>query len=212
MATGILGKKLGMTRYFDANGQNVVVTVLEAGPCYVTEIRTKEKHGYDAVQLAFEPLREKLVNRPLLGHFKRANVKPMRIIKEFRNFDGIGNLKLGDELKADVFSVGDLVSVTGISKGKGFMGAVRRHHFRGGPKTHGQSDRHRAPGSLGQSSYPSRVYKGLRMAGRMGNEQVTVRNLKVIKVDAEKNLLMVKGAVPGHNQNYVFIKKTASVA
>ncbi|MDZ7331830.1 MAG: 50S ribosomal protein L3 [candidate division KSB1 bacterium] len=205
--SSLIGKKIGMTRYFDDSGQNVVVTVLEAGPCYVTDLRTREKHGYDAVQLGFEPVREKLITRPLMGHFKRANVRPLRILKEFRNFDGINNLKLGDELRVSLFSVGDLVSVTGISKGKGFMGAVKRHHFRGGPKTHGQSDRHRAPGSLGQSSYPSRVYKGLRMAGRMGNEQVTVRNLKVIKVDVEKNLLMVKGAVPGRNQNFVFIKK-----
>ncbi len=205
--SSLIGKKIGMTRYFDASGQNVVVTVLQAGPCYVTELRTREKHGYDAVQLGFEPVREKLMTRPLMGHFKRANVKPLRILKEFRNFDGMANLKLGDELRVDVFSVGDLVTITGISKGKGFMGAVKRHHFSGGPKTHGQSDRHRAPGSLGQSSYPSRVYKGLRMAGRMGNEQVTVRNLKVIKVDVEKNLLMVKGAVPGRNQNFVFIKK-----
>ncbi|MDZ7334668.1 MAG: 50S ribosomal protein L3 [candidate division KSB1 bacterium] len=205
--SSLIGKKIGMTRYFDDSGQNVVVTVLEAGPCYVTDLRTREKHGYDAVQLGFEPVREKLITRPLMGHFKRANVRPLRILKEFRNFDGMNNLKLGDELRVSLFSVGDLVSVTGISKGKGFMGAVKRHHFRGGPKTHGQSDRHRAPGSLGQSSYPSRVYKGLRMAGRMGNEQVTVRNLKVIKVDVEKNLLMVKGAVPGRNQNFVFIKK-----
>lgn len=205
--SSLIGKKIGMTRYFDDHGQNVVVTVLEAGPCYVTELRTREKHGYDAVQLGFEPVREKLITRPLMGHFKRANVRPLRILKEFRNFDGMNNLKLGDELRVNLFSVGDLVSITGISKGKGFMGAVKRHHFRGGPKTHGQSDRHRAPGSLGQSSYPSRVYKGLRMAGRMGNEQVTVRNLRVIKVDVEKNLLMVKGAVPGRNQNFVFIKK-----
>lgn len=205
--SSLIGKKIGMTRYFDDSGQNVVVTVLEAGPCYVTDLRTREKHGYDAVQLGFEPVREKLITRPLMGHFKRANVRPLRILKEFRNFDGINNLKLGDELRVNLFSVGDLVSVTGISKGKGFMGAVKRHHFRGGPKTHGQSDRHRAPGSLGQSSYPSRVYKGLRMAGRMGNEQVTIRNLRVIKVDVEKNLLMVKGAVPGRNQNFVFIKK-----
>lgn len=205
--SSLIGKKIGMTRYFDDSGQNVVVTVLEAGPCYVTDLRTREKHGYDAVQLGFEPVREKLITRPLMGHFKRANVRPLRILKEFRNFDGMNNLKLGDELRVNLFSVGDLVSVTGISKGKGFMGAVKRHHFRGGPKTHGQSDRHRAPGSLGQSSYPSRVYKGLRMAGRMGNEQVTIRNLRVIKVDVEKNLLMVKGAVPGRNQNFVFIKK-----
>ena len=208
--SSLIGKKLGMTRYYDQSGQNVVVTILEAGPCYVTEIRSKKKHGYYAVQLGFDPKREKLITKPVMGHLKKAKVKPLKMIKEFRNFDSQNDLKLGDEIKVDVFSIGDRVTVTGISKGKGFAGAVKRHHFKGGPKTHGQSDRHRAPGSLGQSSYPSRVYKGLRMAGRMGNEKVSVKNLKVIKVDAEKNLLIVKGAVPGHSKNYVFIKKQVS--
>ncbi len=205
--SSLIGKKLGMTRYYDQSGQNIVVTVLEAGPCYVTEIRSKEKHGYDAVQLGFDPKREKVTTKPLIGHLKKAKVKPLRILREFRNFDTLNDLKLGDEIKVDIFSVGDRVTVTGISKGKGFAGAVKRHHFSGGPKTHGQSDRHRAPGSLGQSSYPSRVYKGLRMAGRMGGEKVTIRNLQVIKIDTEKNLLLVKGAVPGHIKNFVFIKK-----
>ncbi len=205
--SSLIGKKLGMTRYYDQSGQNIVVTVLEAGPCYVTEIRCKEKHGYDAVQLGFDPKREKVTTKPLIGHLKKAKVKPLRILREFRNFDTLNDLKLGDEIKVDIFSVGDRVTVTGISKGKGFAGAVKRHHFSGGPKTHGQSDRHRAPGSLGQSSYPSRVYKGLRMAGRMGGEKVTIRNLQVIKIDTEKNLLLVKGAVPGHIKNFVFIKK-----
>jgi large subunit ribosomal protein L3 len=208
--SSLIGKKLGMTRYFDPSGQNVVVTILEAGPCYVTEIRSREQHGYDAVQLGFDPKREKLTTKPIMGHLKKAKVKPLRIIKEFRNFDSRSDLKLGDEIRVDIFSVGDRVTVTGVSKGKGFAGVVKRHHFSGGPKTHGQSDRHRAPGSLGQSSYPSRVYKGLRMAGRLGGERVTVRNLKIIKVDSEKNLLVVKGAVPGHIKNYVFIKKQAS--
>lgn len=208
--SSLIGKKVGMSRYFDPSGQNVVVTVIEAGPCYVTEIRTREKHGYDAVQLGFGSRREKLINRPLLGHLKNAKVKPVRILKEFRNFDPQANLKLGDELKVDVFSVGDRVTISGISKGKGFAGVVKRHHFSGGPKTHGQSDRHRAPGSLGQSSYPSRVYKGLRMAGRMGAARVTVKNLQVIKVDVANNLLLVKGAVPGHIKNFVYIKKQTS--
>ncbi len=208
--SSLIGKKLGMTRYYDQSGQNVVVTILEAGPCYITEIRSKGKHGYDAVQLGFDPKREKVTTKPVLGHLKKAKTKPLKIIKEFRNFDSQADLKLGDEIKVDVFSIGDRITVTGISKGKGFAGAVKRHHFKGGPKTHGQSDRHRAPGSLGQSSYPSRVYKGIRMAGRMGNEKVTVKNLKVIKVDTEKNLLIVKGAVPGHIKNYVFIKKQVS--
>lgn len=205
--SSLIGKKLGMTRIFDERGENVVVTILEAGPCYVTELRSKEKHGYDAVQLGFQHKREKLINKPLSGHFKKAKVKPLRILKEFRNFGTQSDLKLGDEIRVDIFSVGDRVAVTGISKGKGFAGTVKRHHFAGGPKTHGQSDRHRAPGSLGQSSYPSRVYKGLRMAGRMGGKNVTAKNLKVVKVDAEKNLLLVSGAVPGHIKSYVYIRK-----
>ncbi len=208
--SSLIGKKLGMTRRFDETGANVVVTILEAGPCYVTEIRSKQKHGYDAVQLGFESKREKVTTKPLSGHFKKAKVKPLRILKEFKNFDSQSDLNLGDEIKADIFSVGDRVSVTGISKGKGFAGGVKRHGFSGGPKSHGQSDRHRAPGSLGQSSFPSRVFKGLKMAGRMGGKKVTVKNVKVIKVDTEKNLLIVEGAVPGHVKSYVFIKKQAS--
>jgi large subunit ribosomal protein L3 len=208
--SSLIGKKLGMTRLFDETGEKVVVTILEAGPCYVTEIRSKQKHGYDAVQLGFESKREKVTTKPLTGHFKKAKVKPLRILKEFKNFDTQSDLKLGDEIKADIFSVGDRVSVTGISKGKGFAGGVKRHGFSGGPKSHGQSDRHRAPGSLGQSSYPSRVFKGLKMAGRMGGKKVTLKNVKVIKVDTEKNLLIVEGAVPGHVKSYVFIKKQAS--
>jgi len=205
--TSLIGKKIGVTRLFDETGKNVVVTVLEAGPCYVTEVRTRAKHGYDAVQLGFEAKRDKLVTKPLQGHFKRAGVKALRILKEFRISNPEASFKLGDELKADIFAIGDKVSVTGVSKGKGFAGGVKRHGFGGGPKSHGQSDRHRAPGSIGQSSYPSRVFKGTKMAGRMGGKKVTVKNLKVVKVDAEKNLLLVKGAVPGHVKSYVFIKK-----
>lgn len=204
---GLIGQKLGMTRLFDKTGKDVTVTVLQAGPCYVTEVRTKDKHGYNAVQLGFEEKREKLASKPVTGHFKKAGIKPQRIVKEFECSDTDLSLKLGDEIKVDLFSEGDRISVSGISKGKGFAGAVKRHHFAGGPKTHGQSDRHRAPGSLGQSSFPSRVYKGLRMAGRMGAEKVTVKNLTVVGVDREKNLLLVKGAVPGHNKGYVLIKK-----
>lgn len=207
--SSLIGKKLGMTRLFNESGESVVVTILEAGPCYVTEIKSKEKHGYDAIQLGFEVKREKLMSKPLIGHFKQANVKPLRMLKEFKNFDLDSDLKPGDEIKVDIFSAGDRVKVTGISKGKGFAGVVKRHHFAGGPKSHGQSDRHRAPGSLGQSSYPSRVYKGLRMAGRMGGSKATMKNLKVIKVDPEKNLLIVKGAIPGHIKSYVFITKQA---
>lgn len=206
---GLIGQKLGMTRLFDKTGKDVTVTVLQVGPCYVTEVRTKEKHGYDAVQLGFESKREKLTPKPLMGHFSKAGIKPQRIVKEFDCSESDLSFKLGDEVKVDIFSEGDRIVVSGISKGKGFAGGVKRHHFSGGPKTHGQSDRHRAPGSLGQSSYPSRVYKGIRMAGRMGAEKVTVKNLTVVSVDPEKNLLLVKGAVPGRIKGYVLIKKQA---
>ena len=205
--SSLIGKKLGMTRFFDEKGESVVVTILEAGPCYVTDIRSKEKHGYDAVQVGFDQKREKVTTKPLLGHFKKANTKPLRIIKEFKNFDLEPGLKLGDEIKVDIFSTGDIISVTGVSKGKGFAGGVRRYKFSGGPKSHGQSDRHRAVGSIGQSSYPSRVFKGIKMGGRMGGKNVTVKNLRVMKVDAEKNILIVKGAVPGHIKSYVYIRK-----
>ncbi|OQX88888.1 50S ribosomal protein L3 [candidate division KSB1 bacterium 4484_87] len=205
--SGIIGKKLGMTRLFDESGQRVVVTIIEAGPCYVTDIKNKETHGYDAVQLGFDEKREKVTTKPLLGHFKRAGVKALRVVKEFRPFVTDEPLKLGDQVTVDIFNEGDIVNVTGISKGRGFAGPIKRYGFGGGPKTHGQSDRHRAPGSIGQSSYPSRVIKGLKMAGRMGGKRVTVKNLEVVKVDKENNYLMVKGSVPGHIKNYVFIKK-----
>jgi large subunit ribosomal protein L3 len=203
----IIGKKLGMSRIFDEQGKNIPVTVIEAGPCFVTQIKTKQTDGYVAVQLGFLPKREKLVSKALLGHFKKANVPPMRVLKEFSNHNLIENIQVGAEIKVDLFAAGDMVVVTGISKGKGFAGVVKRHHFAGGPKTHGQSDRTRAPGSLGQSSDPSRVYKGLRMAGRMGDDQVTIKNAKVVKVDAEKNLLIIRGSIPGANNGIVFIRK-----
>jgi large subunit ribosomal protein L3 len=204
--SGLIGKKLGMTSIFDERGNSVPVTAIQTGPCYVTEIRTIEKHGYDALQLGFEEKRDKGVKKPERGHFTKANVKPQRYLREFRTFD-VSQFKPGDAIKVDIFQVGELVKVIGISKGKGFQGVVRRHHFGGGPKTHGQSDRTRAPGSLGGSSYPSRVLKGLRMAGRMGNARVTVRNLQVIRVDVENNILMVKGAVPGARNGLVIISK-----
>jgi len=207
---GLIGQKLGMTRLFDKTGKRVIATIIQAGPCYVTEIRTNEKNGYGAIQLAFGTKREKVTTKPLQGHFKRAGIAPQRILKEFQFSDLQSEFKLGDAIKADIFDEGDRVTITGISKGKGFAGTVKRHHFSGGPKTHGQSDRHRAPGSLGQSSYPSRVYKGLKMAGRMGAEKVSIRNLTVIKVDSQKNLLLVKGAIPGHNNAYVFVTKQTS--
>lgn len=207
--SSIIGKKLGMTRLFDESGKNIVVTVIEAGPCYVTDIKSKENHDYEAIQLGFDSKREKVTSKPLLGHFKRAGVKPLRVVKEFKNFKSETALKLGDEIKVDIFKEGETITVTGRSIGKGFTGPIKKYNFSRQPKTHGQSDRHRAPGSIGQSSYPSRVFKGMKMACRSGGEKVTVKNLKVVKIDLENNLLLVKGAVPGHTKSYVYIKKQA---
>jgi len=206
--SALIGKKIGMSRIFSESGKVIPVTVLHVGPCYVTQIKTKESDGYEAVQIGFDPKREKLVTKPLRGHFKKSGAAPMRILKEFRNFKLDEPIKLGAKLKADLFAVGDNVLVTGISKGKGFAGGMKRHGFGGGQQSHGQSDRLRAPGSIGQSSYPSRVLKGTRMAGRMGGEQVTVKNLKVVKVDPEKDLILVEGAVPGSRNSIVYIKKS----
>lgn len=198
-----------MTSIFDDNGQAVPCTVIEAGPCTVTQIKTKERDGYDAIQLGFDEKKERLVNKPLRGHFGKSGSKPMRWLREFRNFNGT-ELKLGSEVRVDLFHQGDVVSVTGKSKGRGFQGVVKRHHFGGvGMTTHGQSDRVRAPGSIGSSSFPSRVFKGMRMAGRMGYAQVTVKNLTVLKVVPESNLLIVKGSIPGAINGYVEIIKEA---
>lgn len=205
--SSILGKKIGMTSIFDDNGQMIPCTIIEAGPCYVTQIKTKEKDGYDAVQLGYDEIKERLVNKPSKGHFKKSGVKPLRLISEFRNFNGV-QLQLGQEVRVDSFHRGDVVDVTGRSKGRGFQGVVKRHHFGGvGMATHGQSDRVRAPGSIGASSYPSRVLKGMRMAGRMGGERVTVKNLRVLKVIVESNILIVKGSVPGAINSYLEIVK-----
>ncbi|MDZ7315567.1 MAG: 50S ribosomal protein L3 [candidate division KSB1 bacterium] len=204
---GIIGKKLGMTRIFDKAGNATAATVIEAGPCYVTQIKTVETDGYNAVQFGFDEKREKSANKPEKGHAAKAGLKPFKILREFRDFESPEPLQLGQSIKADIFKEGEKVKVTGTSKGKGFAGVVKRHHFGGGPKTHGQSDRLRAPGSLGQSSFPSRVFKGLRMAGRMGGDTVTVRNLEILKVDAENNIIVVKGAVPGAANGYVLIRK-----
>jgi len=180
--TGLLGKKIGMTSVFDDSGQVIPCTVIEAGPCFVTQIKTAERDGYEAVQLGFEEKRERLVNKPAKGHFAKANVKPTRLVREFRG-NGSSEMQPGQEIKVDtVFAKGDIVSIIGTSKGRGFQGVVKRHHFGGGFRTHGQSDRERAPGSVGSSSHPSRVFKGQRMAGRMGGGQVTVRNLKVVGI------------------------------
>ncbi len=206
--SGILGKKIGMTSVYDDNGVSVPCTVIEAGPCFVTQIKTKDKDGYDSIQLGFDQKAERLVNEPLKGHFAKAGAKALRLLREFRNFTGV-KLELGQEVRVDtVFMQGDTVDVSARSKGKGFQGVVRRHHFSGvGSQTHGQSDRQRAPGSIGGSSYPSRVFKGMRMAGRMGFDNVTVKNLKVLKVIPESNLILVKGSIPGAKNTYVTITK-----
>jgi large subunit ribosomal protein L3 len=206
--SGILGKKIGMTSVYDDNGVSVPCTVIEAGPCFVTQIKTKDKDGYDSIQLGFDQKAERLVNEPLKGHFAKAGAKALRLLREFRNFTGV-KLELGQEVRVDtVFVQGDTVDVSARSKGKGFQGVVRRHHFGGvGSQTHGQSDRQRAPGSIGGSSYPSRVFKGMRMAGRMGFDNVTVKNLKVLKVIPESNLILVKGSIPGAKNTYVTITK-----
>ncbi len=204
---GILGKKIGMTSVFDEKGRMIPCTVIEAGPCFVTQIKTVDTDGYEAVQLAFDEKRERSVNKPTKGHFDKAGLKAKKVVKEFKGFD-LTQFKLGDEVKVDsLFSSGDTISVTGISKGRGFQGVVKRHHFGGGFRTHGQSDRERAPGSIGSSSYPSRVFKGMLMAGRMGGDKITMKNLTVVKVIPESNLLLVQGSVAGHNDSYVEIYK-----
>jgi large subunit ribosomal protein L3 len=205
--TGILGKKIGMTSIFDEKGESIPCTVIEAGPCFVIQIKTKEKDGYEALQLGFEEKKNRLVNKPMNGHFKKANVSPKKLLVEFRGFD-ISKFQVGAVVKVDeLFAKDEIVSVSGRSKGKGFQGVVKRHHFGGGFRTHGQSDRERAPGSIGSSSYPSRVFKGMKMAGRMGGENVTVKNLRVVQVIPESNLLLLCGSVPGHNNSYVEIQK-----
>jgi len=203
---GILGKKVGMTQVFSEEGHVVPVTLIEAGPCYVTQKKDKEHDGYTAVQLGFSEISEKRAKKPLAGHLKKAGAPMLRHLREFRvkNHD---DLEVGQVIKADVFSAGDLVDVVGTGKGKGFAGVVKRHGFAGGMKTHGQSDRHRAPGSVGAGTTPGRVFKGMRMPGRMGGERVTVSNLEVIIVDAERNLLAVKGAIPGAKNGLVVVKE-----
>ncbi len=195
MIQGMIGKKLGMSQVFDDTGLAHPVTVLEVGPCVVTQIKTPERDGYSAVQLGFGL--DKRLNRPERGH-RQASGFMSRTLREV-NVDDASEYAVGQVVKADTFAEGDLVDVIGTSKGRGFQGGVKRHGFRGGPKTHGQSDRLRAPGSIGSSATPGRVFKGMRMAGRMGNDRVTVQNLKVLRVDPERNLLLVKGSVPGAN-------------
>ena len=204
--SGLIGKKIGMTSLFDDNGKNIPCTVLEAGPCLVTQVRTVEVDGYNAVQLGFDDKPEKQVSKAAEGHFKKAKVTPKKKLVEFQNFEQ--ELNLGDTVTVEHFLEGDFVDISGTSKGKGFQGVVKRHGFAGvGQATHGQHNRLRAPGSIGAASYPARVFKGMRMAGQMGNSKVKVLNLKVIKVVLEKNLLVVKGCVPGHKNAYVIIRK-----
>lgn len=204
--SGLIGKKIGMTSIFDENGRNIPCTIIEAGPCVVTQVRTKEVDGYEALQLGFDDKSEKRATKAEIGHFKKATTSPKKRVVEFQGFEE--SYKLGDTITVNHFVEGEFVDITGVSKGKGFQGVVKRHGFGGvGQTTHGQHNRLRAPGSIGASSYPSRVFKGMRMAGRMGAENVTVQNLRVLKVVAEKNLLIVKGCVPGHKNAYVIVHK-----
>ena len=207
MSPGILGKKIGMTQIFRPDGQVVPVTLLKAGPCMVVQRKTPATDGYDAVQLGLlEFVKPARINKPSTGHLKKAGVEGAKFIREFKLNGGNGDLKAGDKVLVDQFKPKDMVDVVGISKGRGFAGVVKRHHFRGGEGSHG-SMFHRAPGSIGASSYPSRVVPGMRMGGHMGHAQVTVRNLEVIDVDIEDNVLAVKGAVPGPNGGYVVVRR-----
>ena len=203
---GLLGKKIGMTSVFSADGKNTPCTVIEVGPCVVTQVKTLEKDGYEALQLGYEEQKEKHTNNPEAGHFKKAGVTPKRHLAEFKGFEG--EYKLGDTITVDFFTDNDFVDIVGTSKGKGFQGVVKRHGFGGvGQSTHGQHNRLRAPGSVGACSYPAKVFKGMRMAGQMGNQRVTVQNLQVLKVIAEHNLLLIKGSIPGCKGSIVLIEK-----
>ncbi|TVR41447.1 MAG: 50S ribosomal protein L3 [Bacteroidia bacterium] len=206
--SGLIGKKIGMTSIFDAEGKNIPCTVIEAGPCVVTQILTKDKDGYDAIQLGFDEKREKLCTKPLLGHFKKAKTTPKKVLAEFTRFEPGQRKEFGEVLTADVFIEGEYIDVVGISKGKGFQGVVKRHGFSGvGQASHGQHNRLRAPGSLGASSWPSRVFKGMRMGGRTGGKRVKMINLQIMKLIPEKNLVIVKGSVPGPNGSYLILER-----
>ncbi|NDJ62727.1 MAG: 50S ribosomal protein L3 [Chloroflexi bacterium] len=203
---GIIGKKVGMTQIFDEGGSAVPVTVIEAGPCYVTQVRSAERDGYTAIQLGFGVTKPQRLTKGQVGHLQRNNLPALRHLREFRLRDGEVDVEEGQEIKADVFEAGERVDVIGISKGRGFTGTIKRHGFNRQPKTHGQSDRERAPGSAGQSANPGRTFKGLRMSGRSGNDRVTALNLQVAVVDPERNLIAVRGSVPGANGGIVMIR------
>ena len=203
---GLIGKKIGMKSVFSADGKNLPCTVIEVGPCVVTQLKTADKDGYEAVQIGFEEKKAKHTTKPMEGHFKKAGVAPQRHLAEFSGFNS--ELKLGDTLTVDLFAEGDFVDIQGVSKGKGYQGVVKRHGFGGvGQATHGQHNRLRAPGSVGACSYPAKVFKGMRMAGQMGNRKVTVQNLQVVKTLPEHNLLMIKGSIPGAKGSIVLIEK-----
>jgi len=204
---GLLGRKLGMTQVFEEGGVVRPVTAIQAGPCTVTQIKTPDRDGYSAIQIGFGDAKK--LNKPEQGHLR--DLPRLRHLREVR-LDSVSSYEQGQQIDASLFEAGELVDVVGTSKGKGFAGGVKRHHFRGGPKTHGQSDRHRAPGSVGATTTPGRVYKGTRMAGHMGDVRVTVQNLKVVEVDTDRNLLLVEGAVPGANNGLVFVRKAVKAA
>lgn len=205
---GLIGKKIGMTSIYDATGAAIACTVVELGPCVVTQVKTTETDGYSAIQLGYGEAKEKNTTRPLMGHFKAAGASALRRVKEFRDFDAIPK-QLGDIVRVEeIFAEGDKVSAVGLSKGKGFQGVVKRHGFGGvGQSTHGQHNRLRAPGSIGASSFPSKVFKGMRMAGRDGGTQIKIKNLKVARVLPSRNVILIKGAIPGHKGSFVIIEK-----
>jgi large subunit ribosomal protein L3 len=206
---GIIGKKIGMTRLFTENGDSVAVTLIEAGPCTVTSHKTKEKDNYSALQLGFQEVPEKKLNKPQLGHFKKNDVSTFKVMKEFRvNEEVMNDFSPGAEVKVDIFNPRDKIHVTGISKGKGFTGVIKRHNFHGKSRTHGTHESFRGTGSIGMCASPSKVQRGKKMPGQYGNDKVTVRNLTVYKIDGERNLLMVRGAIPGHRNSIVMIQKT----
>ncbi len=210
MKKAILGKKLGMTQIFDNNGLVVPVTAIEAGPCFVSQIKTEQNDGYSAVQIAFDNVREQLINKPMLSHLKKAEIPAMRYVREFK-LDDAENYKLGDKITCDVFAEGDVVDVIGTSKGHGFSGTIAKWNFHRHRMTHGNGPVHRHVGSIGANTFPAKVFKGKKMAGRWGNEKVTVQNLKVVKVDAERNLILVKGAIPGAKGSLVSVKSAVKV-